>query len=61
MELKHIWRNTQAVGTLGLNCTVMELKLIELNFFYFFVECLNCTVMELKLIYSYRLILRSGS
>ena len=24
-------------------------------------QSLNCTVMELKLIYSYRLILRSGS
>ena len=39
----------------------MELKRKQFGYSKGETKRLNCTVMELKLIYSYRLILRSGS
>ena len=61
MELKRNFVRQMTGRQKCLNCTVMELKLTTVVISVPISNCLNCTVMELKLIYSYRLILRSGS
>ena len=48
MELKQGRERRKDAANNGLNCTVMELKLIFSVFYQNFRLGLNCTVMELK-------------